>query len=160
MKRWLAHPLLIVTLLLAWLVLQQSLAVGTLLVGLIIALGLSRLWTRLDAPHVRVRHAGKIAVLGARVIQDIIASNGAVAWLIVTHRPHTSGFVTIALDVQQPAALATLACIITATPGTVWVSHDSHRHLLTIHVLDITTRQQLVHNIKQRYEPSLREVFE
>lgn len=160
MKRWLAHPLLIVMLLLAWLVLQQSLAVGTILIGLVIGLGLSRLWTRLDAPRVRVRHVGKLMLLGCRVVVDIIASNWAVARLIVTRRPHASTFVAIELEVEQPAALAVLACIITATPGTIWVSHDSHLRRLTIHVLDIASREQLVRNIKQRYEPPLREVFE
>ncbi|HET7662557.1 MAG TPA: Na+/H+ antiporter subunit E [Rhodanobacteraceae bacterium] len=159
MKRWLAHPLLVVMLLMAWLVLQQSLAVGTILTGLIIGLGLSRLWTRLDAPHVRVRHVGKLLVLGFRVVVDIITSNWAVARLIVTRRKHTSAFVAIELEMEQPAALAVLACIITATPGTIWVSHDSHLHRLTIHVLDIASRKQLVHNIKQRYEPPLREIF-
>ena len=160
MKRWLEHPLLIATLLLTWLVLQQSLGVGTILVGLVIALGLSRLWSRLDAPRVRVRHVGKLLLLGMRVVVDIIASNWAVARLIVTRRPHTSAFVAIELEVEQSAALAVLACIITATPGTIWVSHDSHLHRLTIHVLDIAAREQLVHNIKQRYEPPLREVFQ
>lgn len=159
MKRWLAHPLLIATLLLAWLALQQSLAAGTILAGLVIGLGLSRLWSRLDAPRVRVRHAGKLLALGLRVVVDIIASNWAVVRLIVTGRPHTSAFMAIELEVEQPAALALLACIITATPGTIWVSHDSHLRRLTIHVLDIATREQLVRNIKQRYEPALREVF-
>lgn len=160
MKRRLAHPLLVAMLLLAWLVLQQSLAVGTIVVGLLIALGLSRLWTRLDAPRVRVRHVGKLLVLCVRVFVDIIASNWAVARLIVTRRKHASAFVAIELDVDQPAALAVLACIITATPGTIWVSHDSNLRRLTIHVLDIAARKQLVHNIKQRYEPPLREVFQ
>ena len=159
MKRRLAHPLLVAMLLLAWLVLQQSLAVGTIVAGLVIALGLSRLWSRLDAPRVRVRHAGKLLVLGLRVVVDIIASNWAVARLIVTRQPHTSGFVAIELETDRPAALAVLACIVTATPGTIWVSHDSGLRRLTIHVLDIAAREQLVHNIKQRYEPPLREVF-
>lgn len=159
MKRWLAHPLLVVMLLLAWLVLQQSLAPGTILVGLVIGLGLSRLWTRLNAPRVHARHVGKLLLLGFRVVVDIVASNWAVARLIVTRRPHTSAFVAIELEVEQSAALAVLACIITATPGTIWVSHDSHLRRLTIHVLDVASRKQLVHNIKQRYEPVLREVF-
>ncbi len=160
MKRWLAHPLLTAALLVAWLVLWHSLTLGTLVVGLVIALGLSRLWTQLDAPRVRIRHAGKLLLLGARVGIDILASNWAVARLIATRQPHTAAFVVIELDVQQRAALAVLACIVTATPGTIWVSHDSQRRRLLIHVLDVATREHLVRNIKQRYEPALREVFE
>src|SRR5699024_12120007 len=116
MKRRLAHPLLVVMLLLAWLMLQQSIAIGTILIGLIIAWGLSRLWIRLDAPRVRVRHPGKLLVLGFRVIVDVVASNWAMGRLIVTRRTHTYAFVVIDLQVEQPAALAVLACVIPATP--------------------------------------------
>lgn len=159
MKRWLPHPLLAATLLLTWLLLQQSLAPGTWLIGVLLALLLSRLWARLEAPDVRLQHMGKLLILGVRVCIDIVASNWAVARLIATRRPHASEFVAIPLQVEHPAALAMLACIITATPGTIWVSHDSRRRQLIIHVLDKASAPQLVRNIKQRYEPSLREVF-
>lgn len=159
MKRWLPHPLMATAILLAWLMLQQSLAPGTLLVGLVLAWALSRLWARLDPPRPRLRHAGLLLALGWRVFVDILASNAAVARLIVTRRAHASGFVAIPLQLEQRAALAMLACIITATPGTIWVSHDSRRRRLLIHVLDTASEATLVHNIKQRYEPPLLEVF-
>ncbi len=159
MKRWLPHPLMAAALWLAWLVLQQSLAPGTVLVGAILALLITQLWARLDPPRVRMRHVGKLALLAARVGMDILASNWAVARLIVTRHPYTPAFVAIDLDVDRPAALAVLACIITATPGTIWASHDARRRRLLIHVLDAASADQLVANIKQRYEPPLKEVF-
>lgn len=159
MSRWFSHPWLTSALVLTWLVLQQSMSVGTLVIGLVVALGLSRLWSRLEPRNVHVRSAGKLLVLGARVCIHIVASNWAVACLIVTRRAHTPGFVTIALELTEPAALAVLACIITATPGTLWVSHDSQRRLLVIHVLDTASATALVRNIKQGYEPPLLEVF-
>jgi multicomponent K+:H+ antiporter subunit E len=158
-KRWLPHPFLTAALWLAWLILQQSLAPGTLIIGAVLAWAIAKLWARLEPPRVNMRHVGKLVLLAIRVGIDIVLSNWAVARLIVTGRRHVSRFVAIDLDVRQRPALALLATIITATPGTIWVSHDSRRHRLIIHVLDGAAAEQLVANIKQRYEPALREVF-
>lgn len=159
MKRWLPHPLMAALLLLAWLLLQQSLTPGTILVGLILAVFLSRQWQRLQPPRVRLRQLACLLALGARVFIDIVASNWAVARLILSHRAHASGFVAIDLELTQPAGLAVLAGIITATPGTIWISHDPDRRVLVIHVLDTASRETLVRNIKQYYERALLEVF-
>lgn len=159
MKRWLSHPPMFISVLLMWLVLQQSLTPGTILVGIVLAVILSRLWGRLDPPVMRLRHVGTLLALWARVCIDIIASNLAVARLIVLRRPHTSGFVTIPLELTRPAALSMLACIITATPGTIWISHDSNHRQLVIHVLDLADEAALIRYIKQRYERALLEVF-
>lgn len=160
MRRWLPHPVMSVALWAGWLVLQQSLAVGTLIVGAILAVLITQLWAPLDPPRMRVRHVGKLAWLVMRVSIDIVASNWDVARLIVTRRKHVPGFISIDLEVDRAAALAILAGIITATPGTIWASHDAHRRRLLIHVLDTASADGLVYNIKQRYEPALREIFQ
>ena len=54
---------------------------------------------------------------------------------------------------------ALLACIITATPGTIWVSHDPGRRVLVIHVLDLVDESTWVANIKRRYERPLLRIF-
>ena len=41
------------------------------------------------------------------------------------------------LELRDPGALAALACIITATPGTSWVRYDRAASVLTMHVLDL-----------------------
>ena len=53
-----------------------------------------------------------------------------------------------------------LACIITATPGTVWARYDSARSMLTLHVLDVVDENAQVNVIKHRYERPLMEIFE
>lgn len=160
MKRWLPHPLMAGFLLLAWLLLQQSLAPGTIVVGLLLALVLTRVFARLQPPPVRVRRPGIVLQLLIRVFSDIVRSNLAVAKIILLRRQDfVSGFVTIPLDISNPYALAMLACIITATPGTVWVSHDSSQHLLDIHVLDLVDETTWINHIKQRYERPLLEIF-
>jgi hypothetical protein len=50
---------------------------------------------------------------------------------------------------------AARACIITSTPGTIWVSHDSGAGILLIHVLDLVDEQDWTDSIKPRYEQPL-----
>src|SRR5699024_7779396 len=152
MNRWLPHPLLTAFLLLAWLLLQQSLSPGNILLGLLLALLLARVVDKLELPPLRVRRLDLLCVLLTRVFVDLVRSNIAVARIVLfPHQLHHSGFVHIPLQLSQPHALAMLGCIITATPGTVWVSHDSSRHILVIHVLDLTDKAAWVKHIKQRY---------
>src|SRR5699024_2012423 len=105
------------------------------------------------------RRIGTMTRLLLRVGADILRSNITVAWLLLSgRRDFTSGFVTIPLEVTNPYALATLACIITSTPGTIWVSHDSARRVLVIHVLDLVDEDTWINSIKQRYERPLLEI--
>ncbi len=160
MTRWLPHPWFALWLLVAWLLLQQSLAASTIVLGIALALALSWALGKLDLPRVRVRSLGILLVLLARVFADIVRSNIAVARIIVSPRPrYTSGFVTIPLEITSPYALALLACIITATPGTIWVSHDSRCRVLVIHVLDVVEEATWIAYIKQRYEQPLLRIF-
>ncbi len=66
----------------------------------------------------------------------------------------------ILLDMRNPYGLAALACIITATPGTVWVEYNSADNTLLLHVLDLIDEEQWVRIIKERYESRLMEIFE
>lgn len=161
MTRWLPHPLMAGLLLLTWVLLHQSLAPGTIVLGTVLAVGLSWVLDKLQPPIVRVRHPGTLARLLLRVFADSVRSNFAVATLILRPRHQfTAGFITIPLELTSPYGLAVLACIITATPGTAWVSHDSSRRLLVIHVLDLVDEQVSAAYIKQTYERPLLEVFQ
>jgi multicomponent K+:H+ antiporter subunit E len=160
MTRWLPHPWFALWLLVAWLLLQQSLALPTIVLGIVLALALSWALGKLDLPRVRVRSLGTLLVLLARVFGDIVRSNIAVARIIVSPRSRiSSGFVAIPLEMTHPYALALLACIITATPGTIWVSHDSARQVLVIHVLDVVDESVWIAHIKRRYEQPLLRIF-
>jgi multicomponent K+:H+ antiporter subunit E len=96
------------------------------------------------------------------VIVDIVRSNIAVAQIVLRWkaRRHCPAFVDIPLELRHPAALTVLACIITATPGTVWARYDSTRSMLTLHVLDVVDEDAQVNAIKRRYERPLMEIFE
>ena len=98
--------------------------------------------------------------LAGIVAFDIMRSNIAVGRIILLPRStRVSGFVRIKLEMRNRYGLAALACIITATPGTIWVQLDRGSGMLTIHVLDLVDDEAWVQLIKGSYEALLIEVF-
>ncbi|MCZ7656451.1 MAG: Na+/H+ antiporter subunit E [Xanthobacteraceae bacterium] len=162
MRRWLRYPLLAAALLLGWLLLNESLAPGTLLLGAVLAVGLAWSAAALELPSLRLRRPAAAVRLALVVLVEIIRSNNAVARIILgaRARDRSSGFVRIPLDLRDPYGLAALACIITATPGTVWVEYDSRDHTMLLHVLDLVDEEQWVRIVKERYERQLMEILE
>ncbi len=158
----LRFPLMFVALVALWLALNDSVSVTHVVLGVAFALigiaGLARLVphsTRLHRPLAALRLAGV-------VLLDIVRSNVEVAAIVLFlhRRDRRSGFVRIPLDMRHPAALATLACIITSTPGTSWAGYDSRSGVLTMHILDLVDEATWVDTIKSRYERPLLEIFE
>jgi multicomponent K+:H+ antiporter subunit E len=148
--------------LVVWLLLNQSLSLGQILLGAAIAVVGGWGLARLDVPKAHPHRLGAIFHLAAIVLLDIVRSNIAVARIILglEERRWVSGFVEIPLELRDPYGLATLACIITATPGTLWVAFDATSGTLTIHVLDLLNETQWICTIKGRYERRLLEIFE
>jgi multicomponent K+:H+ antiporter subunit E len=162
MTRLLPFPLVSAGLLVLWLLLNQTLSLGQILLGLAVALAGGRALAALQPPKARIRRPGVILRLTSLVLADIVRSNLAVARIVLGfgRRELTSGFVNIPLDLRDPYGLAALACIITSTPGTLWVSFDAAKGVLTIHVLDLIDEREWVRTIKGRYERHLLEIFQ
>lgn len=66
----------------------------------------------------------------------------------------------VPLDMRNPYGLAVLACIVTATPGTIWVEYDFAQGTLLLHILDLIGEEEWARIIKNRYEGRLMEIFE
>lgn len=162
MKRLLPQPVLAAALLLFWLLLWESASLGILILGSVFTLGACLTLTALDPPKTSLRRPLAAIRLALVVLVEIVRSNNAVAWIILRGDPQsrTSGFVRIPLDTRHPYSLAALACIITATPGTLWVEYDSNDNTMLLHVLDLIDEQKWVSIIKERYERRLMEIFE
>ncbi|WP_206929530.1 Na+/H+ antiporter subunit E [Roseococcus thiosulfatophilus] len=162
MRRVLPFPWVSAALLLLWLLLVGSMGPGALLLGAALALVGGWLLAVLDPPRTRLRRPLAALRLAWVVLVEVFRSNNAVARLILAPRTRgrSSGFVRIPLDMRSPAGLAALACILTATPGTVWAEYDSARGIMLLHVLDLIDEAEWVRIIKDRYEARLMEIFE
>ncbi|MGD9507072.1 MAG: Na+/H+ antiporter subunit E [Geminicoccaceae bacterium] len=162
MTRLLPFPLATAGLFAAWLLLNQALSFGQILLGAAVALVGGWALTLLQPPNARIRRFGAVLRLSLLVLVDIVRSNIAVGRIILglAGQGRRAGFVDIPLELRDPYGLATLACIITSTPGTLWVSFDSAQGRLTIHVLDLIEESDWISTVKGRYERLLMEIFE
>jgi len=159
-RRAIPFPLLTLALLAMW-ILLTGFSPGHIIFGAVIAVMVSRtmLSLRPERPTLRLgRAAVRLALI---VFIDIIRSNIAVAKIILLRPPErNSGFIELSTALRSPDALAMLSIIITATPGSLWVQHDAHRHIILIHVLDLVDEQEWARLIQERYEKLLLEIFE
>jgi multicomponent K+:H+ antiporter subunit E len=162
MRRLLPHPLLSVCILSMWLLLQSSLAPGTLLVGALLGVLAPFAMRALEPERPKVGAPLRILELVAVVLRDVVRSNYAVASILLGRRgrDRVSGFVRIKLELRDRYGLAALAIILTMTPGTLWVQYDAATGTLLLHVFDLLDEDEWRRLVKERYESRLTEIFE
>ena len=163
MTRWLPHPLLALSLLGLWLLLMESLSPGAVLLGAVLAVAGSGAFAALTPPRARLRRLSIVPGLLLDVLVEVVRSNNAVARIILGAdgtRVRRSGFAFIPLDMRSPYGLSALACILTATPGTVFVDHDLSGNTMLLHVLDLVDEKTWVRIVKDKWERRLMEIFE
>ena len=162
MTRWLPAPRLSLALLLIWLLVNQSISPGNILLGAILAIVVPN-WFRAILPvDVYIRKPLVIVRLITGSLIEIVRSCFNVSRLILFKRRDrlNSQFITIPLDLRSPAGLAVLSGIINTTPGTVWVELLPDTYDLALHVFDLHDEQWWIDTIKTRYEQPLIEIFE
>ena len=128
----LPYPLLSAALVALWLLLNQSVSAGHVILASVIAILASWMMAALRPEKPRIRRPGTILRLAGLVLLDILRSNVAVGRIIVRSREPgvNAGFMTIPLNLRSRNGLAVLSIIITSTPGTTWVSYDAAKGTL------------------------------
>jgi multicomponent K+:H+ antiporter subunit E len=152
-------PLLSAVLFVAWLLLNGASA-GHIALGAALAVSVPWLTEafRPDRPRLGAWPVALRLVLA--VLWDIVVSNVQVAWLILgPERRIQPRFVWLPLDIRDPHGIASLAGIITMTPGTLSADLTEDRRFLLVHALNVSDEAALIASIKARYEAPLRRVF-
>ena len=161
MKGWLPQPLFSLCLWLIWLLLGNTLAVGQVLLGGLLALALPIFSVRFWPDRPRLRRPLHLLRYFLVLLWDIIVANLVVARLILGPtgklRP---AFIRLPLDLCSEFAIVVLANTISLTPGTVSADLSLDRRTLLIHALDVEDEAQTIARIKDRYERPLMEIFE
>lgn len=162
MKRLLPAPWLSLSLWLLWLLLNQSLSAGNLLLGALLGFITPILTAPLRPLPVRIGKPGVMFKLLLQVGRDVIASNLAVGWSVwnAGRRPPRSAFVKVPLDLRDANGLAALSMIATVVPGTVWSELALDRSVLLMHVFDLQDETRFIEHFKRCYERPLMEIFQ
>ncbi len=156
-------PVITLVLVGIWLLLNNSVSLSQLLLGLIISALLMLAAAQLRPVQPRLHRLWMIVPLICVVLVDIVRSNIAVARIVlgtVRNVQVHSGFIDIPLSLRDPHGLAILAAIITSTPGTSWAGISEDGASLKLHVLDLKDPEEWIRTIKDRYERPLMRIFE
>ncbi len=159
-KRWLPSLPLSATVFCFWLLMNDEISVGQVLMALVLALVIPPFAARLDREFARIGRLRSVPRMLGMLLLDIVQANITVALQVLgPERRINPGFIWVPLDIGNIHGIAALTSIITLTPGTVSSAlSDDRRHLL-VHVLNLDDADKLVHQIKTRYEVPLMEIF-
>lgn len=154
-------PLHSVMLLIVWLMLNNTLSLGHILLGSALAIVIPLICAPLRVPQPKIVKPLKIISYVLIVLKDIVVANIEVAVLVVgPMRKIKPGFVAVPLDLCGTLPITVLASTVTMTPGTVSAEVSKDQKWLYVHVLDMPeNEQEIVDLIKQRYESRVGEIF-
>lgn len=160
MKRLIPHPGLSVLLLSIWLLVNNTMSPGHILLGGILGILIPYFTSAFSPGEIRFTHSVLIIKYLGRLVLDILAANLQVAlWIIQPNRKLQPTFVRYELMLNSPLAITVLANTISLTPGTVSCDISSdHQHIL-IHSLHTKDPESVIKQIHTRYEQPLLEAF-
>ncbi|MHB1359120.1 MAG: Na+/H+ antiporter subunit E [Rhodocyclaceae bacterium] len=160
-KNWLPHPILTPLLTVIWLLLNNSIAPGQILLGLLLGWAIPRFTLAYWPERVRIHAPGRLLHFTGVFLYDVLIANLAVARLILAGpRALRPAFVVVPLDLSNELAISLLANTICLTPGTVSARLSVDRRHLLVHGLDVESPEELVATIKSRFEAPLKAIFE
>ena len=159
-KRWLPSLPLSVTVFCFWLLMNDEISVGQVVMALVLALVIPPFAARLDREFARIGRLRSVPRMLGVLLWDIVQANVTVALQVLgPERKIRPGCIWVPLDIDNIHGIAALTSIITLTPGTVSSAlSDDRRHLL-VHVLNLDDADDVIRQIKTRYEAPLMEIF-
>jgi multicomponent K+:H+ antiporter subunit E len=160
LRRLLPHPLRSLALVLLWLMLNNSLDPGHVVLGAAIGWAVPLATRRFWPESVGLRRPGRALAFIGLVTFDIVVANLRVARAVLGPvRRLRPGFAEVPVDLTSDFAITLLAQTITLTPGTISADLSPDRRRLVVHYLDEADPAAVVATIKQRYERPLMEIF-
>ncbi len=160
-SRFFPHPMVSLLLLVVWLMLNNSISAGNIVLGSFLAIVIPILTAPLQTPQPKLKKPLLAVYYVLQLAWDIIVSNFQVANMVI--RPPKllqPGFIAVPIDLDTVTAITILASTVSLTPGTVSSDISDDNKWLYIHVLNLENEEELIATIKQRYEKLLKEIFE
>ncbi|GAP74961.1 MULTISPECIES: Na+/H+ antiporter subunit E [Pseudoalteromonas] len=170
--KWLPTPFRTILLFAVWLLLNNSVSPGHLILGAVLAIVIPLSIAPFRKPQPLILRPGLAFKQLLIVLWDIITANVEVAIKILgPSKRLRPGFIKVPLDLKHDLPITMLASTVSLTPGTVSAEvypipeslpqgQEPEQRFLLIHVLDMGDEQELINSIKSRYEAPLKEIFQ
>ncbi len=161
MKRFFPHPRMMLVLTVLWLLLVNTFNLGHLLLGLFLGWVIVHLCGDFLLTVPKVRKPLSLLWFISKVFYDIVVANMQVVKLVLGPKARLEpAFVEVPVEIEDEFLLSAFACIISLTPGTVSAGLSSDHKTLLLHGLNVPDRDELIAEVKSRYEKPLLEIFE
>ena len=159
--RLLPMPLHSLLLFAVWLLLNNTLAPGHLVLAAFLAIAIPLLTRGMQDPQPKFRKPWVALRYVLMVLGDIVVANFEVAILVLgPAKKLNPAFIAIPLSIEHDLPITLLSSTVSLTPGTVSAEISEDKKWLYVHVLNLTDKDALIALIKQRYEQPLLEIFE
>ena len=159
-KRLFPAPALSLTVFVFWMLMVDDFGTGQWLLGALLGLVIPLFATRLDREFGRIGSLRQVPRMLWVLAWDVVRSNVVVARQVLgSESKITPGFIWVPLDIANIHGIAVLTSIITLTPGTVSAALSDDRKYLLVHVFNLKDADEVIRQIKTRYEAPLMEIF-
>ena len=159
-KKYFPHPYLSLALLISWLLLNNTIEAGHILLGAILGLLIPWFSASFWPERVCLKSPFTLIKFLLVVLYDIVVANIIVAKQVLGENSKLNPtFFELPLDIDHPLGISILASTISLTPGTVSCDLSEDSSYLTIHGLSVEDVASEIASIKERYEKPLLEVF-
>lgn len=143
-----------------WLLLNNSLHPGHIILAAFFAVSIPLLVNSMRDEHPKLKKPSLAVRYFFLVLGDILKANFQVALLVVGPvRKLEPGFIAVPLDLSSDVGITLLASTVSLTPGTVSAEVSEDKKWLYVHALHLTDEQELINEIKQRYERPIKEIL-
>ncbi len=161
MSRLLPAPRLSLFLLIFWLLIQNAITPGLVVLGILLAWAIPLYTSRGSDFHIRVAKPLKAVEYFFVVLVDIVVSNFSIAAIILNPRRRIyPAWIEYPLNIEGELPITILASTISLTPGTISTEFSHDGRTLLIHSLNVTDVEAVISNIQQRYENRLKVIFQ
>lgn len=158
--RFLPMPFHSMMLFVVWLLLNNSISAGQIVLAAFFAITIPWLVKDMRDEHPKIRRPFLAICYVLMVMKDIVVANVEVALLIIGPiKKLQPGFVAIPINLSSDLGITILASTVSLTPGTVSAEISKDKTWLYIHSLHLDDEQALIAEIKTRYEAPIKEIF-
>lgn len=160
LRRVFPHPLLSLILWAIWLLLNNSINSGHIVLGAVLAIFIPWLTSSYWPEKIIIRRPWMLVNYIVKVLFEIIVANVVVAKLILgPQKKLNPGFLHYELQLTSPIGIGLLANTISLTPGTVTCDLSEDGRYLLIHALHIDDVTAIKTEIYHKFEKPLLEIF-